>query len=92
MQCASILHVYMYVTVCSPILPLIVKSTVDIFRYLNPALSIVLCDIEVVVGSIMGNGVSLPSWVPDQGAGINSVGEQLPSCPRGTFILGDIDC
>ena len=73
------------------ILPLIVESTVDIFRYLNHGRSIIRSDIEVVIRWIVGNSISLPTWVPDQGARINSVGEQLLSCPPGTFILGDVD-
>ena len=79
------------VCMCTLILPLIVKSSVDIFRDPNPALPIIRSDIEVVIGSIVGNSISLPSRVPDQGARINSVREQLSSCPRDTFILGDVD-
>ena len=79
----------MYVRVL--ILPLIIKSSVDVFRNPNPAPSIIRSDIEVVIGSIVGNSISLPSWVPDQGARINSARGQLSSCPRGTFISGDVD-
>ena len=39
----------------------------------------------------MGNSISLPSWVPDQGTRINSARGQPSSCPRGTFIFGDVD-
>jgi hypothetical protein len=73
------------------ILPLIVKSAVDVLRYPNPALSKVGSDIEMVISCIVGNSISLLSRVPDQGARINSGGEQPSSCPRGSFILGDVD-
>ena len=72
-------------------LPLIVKSAVDVTSNLNPALSKIICDIEVTIGSVVGNSISLLSWVPDQGVRINSVGKQVSSCPCGTFILGYVD-
>ena len=72
-------------------LPLIVKSAVNVTSNLNPALSKIICDIEVIIGSVVGNSISLLSWVPDQGARINSVGKQASSCPRGTFVSRNVD-
>ena len=77
--------------ICTTILPLIVKSAVDILRYPNETQSEISSDIEVVIPCIMGNSISLPPWVPDQGTRINSVRGQLSSCPCGTFILRDVD-
>ena len=71
-------------------LPLIVKSAVDVTSNLNPTLSKISCDIEVVIASVVGNSISLLSWVPDKGVRINSVGKQVSSYPCGTFILGDV--
>ena len=73
------------------ILPLIVKSAVDILRYPNKTLSEIRSDIEDIIPCIMGNSISLPSWVPDQGTRVNSARRQPLSCPRGTFIFGDVD-
>ena len=70
------LHLHTH-TVYVAILPLIVKSTADIFRHPNHGRSIIRSDIEVVIRWIVGNSISLPTWVPDQGARINSVGGQL---------------
>ena len=87
----SLLIATPYMVYITDVLPLIVKSTVDIFRNPNPARSIIRSDVDVVTGSVMGNSISLQPWVPDQGARVNSVGEQTSSYPRGTFISGDID-
>ena len=73
------------------ILPLIVKYAIDILRYTNKTLSEIRSDIEDIIPWIMGNSISLPSWVPDQGTRINSARGQPLSCPRGTFIFGDVD-
>ena len=77
--------------ICNTILPLIVKSAIDILRYPNKALSEIRSDIEDIIPWIMGNSISLPPWVPDQGTRINSTRGQPLSYPCGTFIFGDVD-
>ena len=86
-QCAC---TYMY-NICNTTLPLIVIFGTDILRYPNKTLSEIRSDIEDMIAWIMGNSISLQSWVPDQGTRINSARGQLLSCPRGTFVFGDVD-
>ena len=72
-------------------LPLIVKWIINILSNLNPGLSEILCNVNEIVASIVGNGRLLSSWVPYKGTRIDRSRRQVRWDPCCTFVLWDVD-